>query len=648
MENRGVFGYVLEDENNEPVQGFTVVVYDVESIARDEPLGNATTASNGFFEIRYDPSAYGWLESEPDLTVRVYDPVKRLVYESQEYEDVTDELWFVTLRVPAADLRGWLVTLRSGEAQMRSPGNHAEILIDNKIAWKRLNDAAHEAQQSICHTQLYYDTPRVFTSFDPEEPCEGEIPIATRLENALLQANRQRGVEVKILINDIRSFGYPLDTADRLDELFETANEISPHTVEVRSAYTDYNNALHTKMLIVDGEKAYIIGSPFMQEYFDDVSHKIDDPRRGLLSKLTGNVIQVPVHDVNLYLEGPVVGHICETFNLLWQHPWPWLDTLSSDRSGARPTPKSPTVSSSSRQNISVQIARTLPGKTFDNIDDGELGILEAYQRAVCNAEDFVYLENQYFAEPLIADALALALEAKPQLQVIMVLNNAVDAPKYHKLQSKLLNYLQTRFSSRFGAFTLWTHEQLPDWEGDRIIRNYVHSKVGIVDDKWATVGSANLAGQELNYSQHLLLGNIYPMEWMITQHDVVTERAIEVNAVFLNGVDGQPPSTVPDELRRRLWAEHLGYNPDDNILKERPHHGWLQLWKDRAQQKFHSLNSIPTTLHQSRILEWNENEDPMEYLRFLGVTPVNLLSATFTVERSVRSFDLFTGNWVS
>ena len=33
---------------------------------------------------------------------------------------------------------------------------------------------------------------------------------------------------------------------------------------------------------------------------------------------------------------------------------------------------------------------------------------------------------------------------------------------------------------------------------GSRVIRNYVHSKVGIVDNKWATVGSANLDGFSL------------------------------------------------------------------------------------------------------------------------------------------------------
>ena len=62
-----------------------------------------------------------------------------------------------------------------------------------------------------------------------------------------------------------------------------------------------------------------------------------------------------------------------------------------------------------------------------------------------------------------------------------------------------------------------------------------IHAKVGIVDDKWATVGSANL-----DYAS--------------------MDRAIEVNANLLGDADPEDPSDIVSILRRKLWAEHLGF----------------------------------------------------------------------------------------
>jgi phosphatidylserine/phosphatidylglycerophosphate/cardiolipin synthase-like enzyme len=65
---------------------------------------------------------------------------------------------------------------------------------------------------------------------------------------------------------------------------------------------------------------------------------------------------------------------------------------------------------------------------------------------------------------------------------------------------------------------------------GDREDPLYVHAKVGIVDDRWLTVGSANL-------NAHSLLND--------TEMNVVTDDADLARAT-----------------RERLWAEHLELDP--------------------------------------------------------------------------------------
>src|SRR5687767_6857695 len=175
----------------------------------------------------------------------------------------------------------------------------------------------------------------------------------------------------------------------------------------------------------------------------------------------------------------------------------------------------------------------------------------------------------------------------------------------------------------RLGVFTLWSHDisTIPQ----RIIRTYTHEKVGIVDDKWKTIGSANLDGVSLHMSQHILPP--------ISKKDRVEERAIEVNAVIFDGVDGLPPSTIPNEFRRSLWAEHLGYNiPNDTDLRippsgNPPNGGWIRLWKDRAEAKLADLKSSQPSGHPARILKWSPEEDPVAHLNDIGLPTTGVSS---------------------
>jgi len=54
----------------------------------------------------------------------------------------------------------------------------------------------------------------------------------------------------------------------------------------------------HCKMMIVDNDRAVVLGSPFAQRYFDTLVHRIDEPRRG------GNTSDM-VHDLSMAVVGP-------------------------------------------------------------------------------------------------------------------------------------------------------------------------------------------------------------------------------------------------------------------------------------------------------------------------------------------------------
>lgn len=630
MANSGVDGtFIILGVGGDP-EGFTIEVWDDDFIFGEIFLGRGKTNRQGGFQVRYKPNIVG----SRDLIIRLYDPVRRLVNE-ETFKNISDTIFqrgdLIKLVI---NVQGWRVTMDGISPSFLSTDNQIEPLVDNEKAWARLGASIVGAQEKICLSQLHFELDYMFTEFVPDPPLS--LPTTgVKLEVELeMAAAGPRGVSVQILMNDFKGIGYPADTiASVMDYFSTTAAEVRGFERPLREG------PMHAKLAVIDKKTAYSIGSPLIQEYFDRVNltshtaHEIDDPRRGEMT-WPFNAIRVPVHDVSLFIEGSAAADIDLIFQLLWDKVFPSL-------------PTTPPIGGSN----AIQVTLTLPGDVFPDFPNGATGILESYQRAIRNASDFIYLENQYFTEPAIATSLVLALQANPNLQVIMVFNPKVDLPGYQEWQRGLiqlfLDALIPQERKRIGIFSLWSHQV--SGTVSRLMRNYVHSKVAIVDDKWATVGSANLDGLSLTKSQYIPLPLMEsPFFALATGRDKL-KRSIEVNAAIYNNVEGLPPSQVSDELRRTLWAEHLGYDTANhpNLLNpSRPSDGWLNLWNRIASRKLASLNSIPPMIDHARILPWPNigglsPYSDEEFLKRMGISLLNN-----QVEAEVRSFNFNNGKW--
>jgi phosphatidylserine/phosphatidylglycerophosphate/cardiolipin synthase-like enzyme len=629
MANQGVDGRLTIVGAGDP-SGFTVEVYR-SGILRETRLGKpAPTDAGGNFSVRY-PSGPA---AGQTLVVRLYDVVHRLIYESDPIPKVTDFVLGHDIVTLAGLAHGWRIVSALG-ILLFSTGNEIEPFIDNETAWRTLGDDVRAAAESVHLSQLHFEldhfdptlfpTQGMFTAFSPDPPLMNVPTTGVRLEERLKDAG-DRGLDVRVLMNDFIGLGFPFDTFWRVFLYFDgTPVQVKGFDRFLREG------AMHGKTVVIDGQTLYSIGSPLLQEYFGGSSHAIDDPRRGIMW-FPFNAIKVPIHDVSLRIRGPTAADGDYVFTMLW-----------NKAPGAVGPFHPPTAAPHA-----VQIALTLPGKTIAGMDAGETTILEGYLRAIRYAEHFIYLENQYFTEDAIAEALIRILKFKPALQVIMVLNPKLDLVPYSTWQRTLIDRIIAELGpdkrQQIGFFSLWTHE-IADGVS-RVVRNYVHSKVGVVDDKWATVGSANLDGLSLNTSQYVFYDPI-PSHRRFDR----TKRAIEVNAMVYN-VDGVPPSDFPDTLRRLLWAEHLGYgNPNHPDLLNRPADGWLGLWRRVAAAKGASLNANPPTVHPARALEGPFDKPELrtrgisgeeEYLARMGIN-VKL----HTVLEEIRSFDFGTGQWV-
>lgn len=387
-------------------------------------------------------------------------------------------------------------------------GNTARALVDDAL-WAPLEEAIRTAHHDLALSQLLFES-----AFKPRS-----AKLADLLEGAAAL-----GVRVRILANENAIIP---DSADEMRQRYQGS------AVEVR-ALRMTPNVLHMKVLLVDGAKAFLLDAPFEQKYVDGALHAHDVGRRDRAT---------PLHSVSLQLEGPCVARVMDLYEALWHAAADLLPPPLPARPAGKPRGGGETV----------QLAWSAPAGLVEPAASHR--ILEAYEEAIGRARELVYIENQYFTSPRITRALRAALERERGLEAILVLNVHMDVPTYDTWQAQRLDELG-RDDERVGVFAMWRPE--PRARVPSLRPLYVHSKVCIVDDAWATVGSANLDSISLHDAEEFL---------------VPAPPNVELNAVI-------PDPAWATDLRRRLWAEHLG---DDGGWRATPPR--LDVWRRVAQR---------------------------------------------------------------
>ena len=248
----------------------------------------------------------------------------------------------------------------------------------------------------------------------------------------------------------------------------------------------------HEKLVIVDDQVAFVGGidlTSLSGDRWDGDEH----PARGRLGW----------HDVATRLRGPAVADVAEHFRARWQ----------------------------------------------EFIPRGDFRILDAYVRALKSAQRLIYLENQFLWSTEIAEILAANLTEPPHPDFRLVLllparpNNGADTTR-----GQLGRLIEAADGSdRLLAATISCRS------GTQTHALYVHAKVGIVDDRWLTVGSANL-------NEHSLF-NDTEMNVLTCDEGLARCTRLELWAEHLElpveQVSGDPAKVV-DELWRPIAQEQL------------------------------------------------------------------------------------------
>ena len=244
-----------------------------------------------------------------------------------------------------------------------------------------------------------------------------------------------------------------------------------------------------------DLDIAFLGGIDLCHSRRDDASHR-GDPQRQKMAAVYGP--RPPWHDVQLAISGPAVGDVETVFRERWEDPRAlsrsplgWLvDRVRHDQPKITPLPpQRPDPEPAGPHQ--VQLLRTYPRRAggYPFAPRGERSVARGYTKAVNQAHHLIYIEDQYLWSPEIADMFAGALQRNPELRLIAVLPHFPDQDGRISKAPNLVGReraIATLCKAAPGRVAFYWPESP---EGTPV---YVHAKVCVIDDQWASVGSDN------------------------------------------------------------------------------------------------------------------------------------------------------------
>jgi phosphatidylserine/phosphatidylglycerophosphate/cardiolipin synthase-like enzyme len=413
-----------------------------------------------------------------------------------------------------------------------SSGNHVRPLVHGATYFAELRERIEQTRPGdiIYFTDWRGDPDELLT----DDPASG-------MED-LLSAADIRGVDVRGLI--WRSHWDKLSFS--AEENRQTGEQLQANGAEVLLDMRVRTGGSHHQKLVViryrgqpERDVAYVGGIDLCHTRRDDARHE-GDPQAQAMAAAYGE--RPPWHDVQAAIAGPAVHDVETVFRERWLDPTPLSrnpvhrlrDTLARTDTSPDPLPEqAPPPAPEPGATHVVQLLRTYPnlrhGRDYPFARGGERSVARGYSKALARAEHLVYIEDQYLWSAEVAEAFVETLDNSPDLRVIAVLPHIPDqsSPLSRVPQnlgrSEAVAMLKEAGGDRVAVYGIENHAGVPV---------YVHAKVCVMDDCWATIGSDNFNRRS----------------WT---HDS------ELSAVVLDTVGGDH-CAYARRLRLTLAAEHL------------------------------------------------------------------------------------------
>jgi cardiolipin synthase len=263
-----------------------------------------------------------------------------------------------------------------------------------------------------------------------------------RCISAALSRAAHRGVKVRLLVD---GFGGRQFVAELMDDLIATGVNVLIYRREVglMSLRRRRLRRLHRKLAVIDGRIAFVGGI-------------------NIISDFEAPALEAPRHDYAVRIEGPLLAPIHASVRRVWELvAW-----------------------ASFRQRLRLRNGATAQAEACGNVEAAFLirdnirhrrDIEEAYLLGIAAARREIILANAYFL-PGRHFRQALLAAARRGVRITLLVQGLAD----HALQHRAMRAL-------YGQFLM---------AGIRIVeyhRSYLHAKVAVIDEHWATVGSSNI-----------------------------------------------------------------------------------------------------------------------------------------------------------
>lgn len=394
------------------------------------------------------------------------------------------------------------------------------FLIDGAEYFSALYKAMQNARHSIYI--LSWDINSRLQLLRDDNSNHNYPTVLGELLNAL--AKKKRDLNIYILNWDFAMIYAP----DReLLPIYQLDWKTHPRVHFCLDDYQPSGASQHQKIVIIDDSLAFIGGLDLTLGRWDTSDHLSDNPKRDRID----NKISRPYHDVQVMLEGNAATALAEIARVRWQlATGNTLPPIENYKSLNYLWPNEITVDI---ENVNVGLARTRSAyKDQDKVRE----IQHFYQDAIGSAKHYIYIENQYFTAPSVATAIQKSLEQEQGPEIVMVLPRITDG----WMSQMTMDVLRVRLIRQ-----LQEHDQnkrlrvyYPDGPGLDDSPVNVHAKLMVVDDSYATVGSANLNNRSMGLD---------------TECNVIIDAQSDEKSRQKIG-----------EFRCRLLAEHLGCTSDE------------------------------------------------------------------------------------
>lgn len=383
----------------------------------------------------------------------------------------------------------------AGGAYPCRSGNQVRPLIDGPESFGRIAEAVEAAQHSVWLTLAFHE-------------AEFRFPGGRGSLFDLLGAAAERGVDVRGLFwrePDLES----LVSDSQIFAGTETEQKMLRDRGWGGKIRWDVLPGFchHQKSWLIDAgqpeERAFVGGINLDRGSLSPRGHALrGTPESGVAD------LYAEIHDLYLELRGPSTTDVFHNFVQRWNQA-----SEKEVPGGCFPDPATaddlsfPSRLAEVQGDVAVQITRTVksgvytgsesaPDAAAFDIAAGEASVREQILSAVAGARRTIYIENQIFLSRTLLSALHDALQRDVQVIAVVPRIPMKELIEYRRRAPEVAAPI-FEWLDRCGSHPGFTLVGLAREDATgRQVDIYVHAKMMLVDDSWATIGSTNFMGR--------------------------------------------------------------------------------------------------------------------------------------------------------